>query len=324
MNCPTASGWGIEKSNKFLNEVRRTRFFNGVYSVKKAESENSMKDISKYDLKNNLKRVAFAPGRFRVKKRGWSLNPNDFMVISGPCRVESKKQMTAVAQTMRENHLRLIRAGAYKPATFPYSPPGLGKKGLKIIHDIAHQYDLISVSEVMAISEIPLAKQYIDVFQVGARNMQNYDLLTAIGKTHKPVLLKRHPGASLRDFLGAAEWLLSYGCQDLVLCERGVTAPYTHDPNARWLLDITIVPAIKRISKLPIILDVSHSCGVREFIPSLTAAAAASGADGIMIETHPEPRESKSDSNQTISLEQFCALLKKVKKIAQALDKKVV
>ncbi|MDD5626960.1 MAG: N-acetylneuraminate synthase family protein [Patescibacteria group bacterium] len=283
-----------------------------------------MKDINKHDLKNNLKRVASAPGRFRMGKKGWDLNPNDFMVIAGPCRVESKKQMTAVAQTLRENHLKLIRAGAYKPATFPYSPPGLGKKGLKIIQDIAHQYDLISVSEVMAISEIPLAKQYIDVFQVGARNMQNYDLLATIGKTRKPVLLKRHPGASLRDFLGAAEWLLYYGCQDLVLCERGVTAPYTHDPNARWLLDITIVPAIKRISKLPIILDVSHSCGVREFIPSLTAAATASGADGMMVEIHPEPRESKSDPNQTVSLKQFCALLKKVKKIAQALDKKVV
>ena len=283
-----------------------------------------MKDINKNDLKNNLKRVAFAPRRFRVAQKSWRLNPNDFMVISGPCRVESKKQITAVAQTMRKNHLKLIRAGAYKPTTFPYSPPGLGKRGLKIIQEIAHQYDLISVSEVMTIGQIPLAKQYIDVFQVGARNMQNYDLLAAIGKTHKPVLLKRHPGASLRDFLGAAEWLLSYGCQDLVLCERGVTAPYTHDPNARWLLDITIVPAIKRISQLPIILDVSHSCGVKEFIPSLTAAATASGADGMMIEIHPEPKQSKSDQNQTVSLEQFCALLKKVKKIAQALDKKVV
>ncbi len=283
-----------------------------------------MKDISKQDLDNNLKRVISAPRQFRIKEKGWSLKPNDFMVIAGPCRVETKKQMITVAKTMCHNHLKLIRAGAYKPTTFPASPQGLGEKGLAIIHTTTHQYDLINVSEVMAINQIPQATQYLDVFQIGARNMQNYNLLAAIGKTHKPVLLKRHPGASLRDFLGAAEWLLSSGCQDLILCERGITAPYTHDPQARWLLDITIVPAIKRICKLPIILDVSHSCGVREFIPSLAAAAAASGADGIMIEIHPEPDKSKSDPQQTISLEQFCNLLEKIKKICQALNKKVV
>ena len=283
-----------------------------------------MKDISQQDIKNNLKLVSSASGDFKVENKDFILKKDDFIVIGGPCRVESKEQMEAVAKTIKESGLKFIRAGVYKPATFPIAPPGLGKKGLKILKEVADKYNLISVSEVMAISQIELASQYIDIFQIGARNMQNYDLLAEIGKSGKPVLLKRHPGASLRDFLGAAEWLLYHGCKSLILCERGITAPYTHDVDARWLLDIQIVPALKRICKLPIILDVSHSSGVREFVPYLTTAVAGLGADGVMVEIHPEPDQSKSDKNQIIDLEKFTELIDKVKKITNALNKKVV
>jgi 3-deoxy-7-phosphoheptulonate synthase len=281
-----------------------------------------MKDVSRKDLENNLKLVASAPGDFKVENKNFALNKNDFMVIGGPCRVESLEQMDAVAREIKDSNLKFMRAGAFKPATFPSAQPGLGEEGLRILKEVADKYNLISVSEVMAIDQIELAVNYVDVFQIGARNMQNYDLLVAIGKSQKPVLLKRHPGASLRDLLGAAEWLLYNGCKNLILCERGITAPYTHDVNTRWLLDIQIVPAVKRLTKIPIVLDVSHSSGNREFVPYLTTAVAASGADGLMIEIHPEPDNSQSDKEQVVSLEKFRELTGKVKKIVNILDKK--
>jgi len=283
-----------------------------------------MKDISQKDIENNLKLVASFSGEFRVKNKNFVLSKDNFMIIAGPCRLESEEQMEKVAEVILNNNLKFIRAGVYKPATFPTSPPGLGEKGLRIFKKITDKYNLISVSEVMAVDQIELASQYIDVFQIGARNMQNYDLLREIGKSQKPVLLKRHPGASLRDFLGAAEWLLYYGCQNLILCERGIAAPYTHDKDARWLLDIQIVPAIKRITKLPIVLDVSHSSGKREFVPYLATAVAGSGADGVMIEVHPSPDKSLSDKNQIIDLDVFAELTGKIKKITEVLNKKAV
>jgi len=283
-----------------------------------------MKDISQKDIENSLKLISSVAGDFEVENKSFVLGKNDFVIVGGPCRVESVEQMETIAKTIKDNNLKFMRAGAFKGATFPGSPPGLGEEGLKILKEISDKYGLINVSEVMEISQIELASRYIDVFQIGARNMQNYDLLREIGKSQKPVLLKRHHGASLRDFLGAAEWLLHYGCRDLILCERGIAAPHTHHPNARWLLDVQIVPAIKRFCRFPIVLDVSHSCGVREFVPSLTTAAAGSGADGVMIEIHPFPDQSKSDKEQTIDLETFTKLTEKVKKITSILDKKVI
>lgn len=283
-----------------------------------------MKDISQKDLENNLKLVVSATGDFKVENKNFFKEKNDFMVIAGPCRVESLEQMERIAQKIKELGLKFIRAGAFKPCTFPYASVGLKEEGLKIIKKVADKYGLISVTEVMAIDQIEMSSQYIDVFQIGARNMQNYDLLEAIGKTGKPVLLKRHPGASLRDLLGAAEWLLFLGCKYLILCERGIAAPHTHDSNNRWLLDIEIVPAVKRITKIPIILDVSHSSGTRDFVPYLSTAVAGSGADGLMIEVHPQPDQSQSDKDQIIDLDEFSRLTNKVKKIANILEKKVV
>ena len=280
-----------------------------------------MKDISPKDIENNLRLVASAPGDFRVENKDFTKSNNDFIVIGGPCRVESLEQMEASAKIIKDNRLKFIRAGAFKPCTFPYASSGMGEEGLKILKEVCDKYDLISVSEVMAIDQIDLGAKYIDVFQIGARNMQNYNLLEAIGKSGKPVILKRHPGSSLRDLLGAAEWLLVSGCKSLMLCERGITAPYTHDPNARWLLDIQIVPAIKRITKIPIVLDVSHASGTREFIPYLMTAAAGSGADGVMVEIHPEPDKSQSDKDQIIDFETFSETTERVKKITDILGK---
>ena len=283
-----------------------------------------MKDITQEDLANKGKLVSAYPGGFKIEDKGISLEKDDFVIIAGPCRVESEEQMEKVAETIKKNNLRFIRAGAYKHYTFPYSQRGLEEEGFKLLKKIVDKHNLISVSEVSAVSQIEAASKYVDVFQVGARHMQNLELLVEIGKSKKPVLLKRHQGSSLKDLLGAAEWLLHYGTKNLMLCERGIVAAYTHDKDSNWLLDFQIVPAVKRLCKLPIILDPSHASGSREFVPYLAQAVAASGADGLMIEIHPEPDQSQSDKNQTISLEKFNELVDKIKKIASALDKKVV
>ncbi len=290
-----------------------------------------MKDISQKEIENELKLVTAATGDFEVKDKNFALDKNDFIVIAGAHKVESLEQMEEIAKALKSNGLKFIRGGAFKPHAFPpLAPNSETAAGLKILKEITDKYNLISVSEVMAMSQIELASQYIDVFQVGARNMQNYNLLTEIGKSQKPVVLKRHPGTGLRDFLGAAEWLMYYGCKNLILCERGTTAPFTHDVNARWILDFQIVPAVRRICKLPIIMDVTHSSGVREFVPSLMTAAAGLGADGLMVEIKPElpgvekilpPGILRTERDQVIDLETFSRQIDKVKKINDILNR---
>jgi len=256
-----------------------------------------MKDVSQQDLEVNLEYVRTTRPAVDVP-----------LVIAGPCRVESLGQIESIAGFLAERGVKWLRAGAYKPCTFPSAPPGLAEEGVLMIEEACRASGMKSVSEVMAISQIEFMERHIDVLQVGARNMQNYDLLRELGKTAKPVLLKRHPGASLRDFLGAAEWVMSSGNEKVILCERGVSAPHTHDPNSRWLLDLTIVPALRRCTNLPVVVDPSHACGLAEWVPPLAKAALAVGADGVMVEVHPTPEKSVSDPLQTLDFEQFAAL----------------
>lgn len=293
-----------------------------------------MKDISQKEIDSELKSVTASAGEFRVKDKNFTLNKDDFVVVAGAHKVESLEQMEEIAKVLKSKGLKFIRGGVFKPHAFP--PLALESEttaGLKVLKEIADKYDLISVSEVMAVNQIELASQYIDVFQIGARNMQNYNLLAEIGKSKKPVVLKRHPGTGLRDFLGAAEWLMYYGTRSLILCERGNTAPFTHDVNARCILDFQVVPAVRRICKLPIIMDATHSSGVREFVPSLMTAVAGVGADGLMVEIKPEPAGAKkvlphgvlrTERDQVINLETFSQTIEKVRKVAEAMNKKLV
>jgi len=281
-----------------------------------------MKDVSENDIKHNLKFVAKKRDDHRSKiKIGKDIVGGETPVIfAGPCRVESLEQMRIIAKTMRKNNLQLTRFGVYKPCTFPYADTGMGLEGLKIIKKIKEEFDVLSVTEIMSINQINEAIDYVDVIQVGARNMQNYNLLAEFGKTKKPILLKRHPGTSLRDFLGSAEWIMAHGNEKVILCERGVTIPYTHDVNARWALDITIVPAIRKYTHLPIVIDPSHSAGIREFVPSLSRASIAAGADGLAVEFHPEPDKSHSDPLQAINLKTFDKLVQDTYKISEVLN----
>jgi 3-deoxy-7-phosphoheptulonate synthase len=231
------------------------------------------------------------------------------LVIAGPCSVESESQIIETAFLVREHGAHLLRGGAFKPRTSPYSFQGLGEKGLKLLRRAGDEAGLPVITEVIDTSDVSLVAEYADVLQIGSRNMQNFRLLRAVGKLKKPVLLKRGMAATLNEFLMSAEYILSEGNERVILCERGIRTFTDHTRNT---LDLNLIPAVKAASHLPIIVDPSHGTGRREFIEPMTLAALAAGADGVMIEVHPRPQEARSDADQTIGPHQFARLMHKI------------
>lgn len=242
---------------------------------------------------------------------------NGFAAIAGPCSVESEQQINLVAKTLSELGVKFIRGGAFKPRTSPYAFQGLGLKGYEMLANAARQHDLISVSEVMSVEQIELASKYIDILQVGARNMQNYPLLTALGKLNKPIILKRSAAATYSEFLNAAEYILLGGNSQVILCERGIKS---FEPMTRNTLDISLVPVLQQLTNLPIIIDPSHAVGLRSMVPALTRAAVAVGANGVMLEAHPQPELSVSDAEQALSLVELNSLLKQIANLCKTIN----
>jgi len=242
----------------------------------------------------------------------------DFLIIGGPCTVESMEQMTAVANKLITAPVQMLRGGVYKPRTSPYSFQGLGIEGLKILASVRQRYNIPVVTEVMSIPQIDSVVTYADMLQIGSRNMQNFELLKAVGKTSKPVMLKRGLAATIEEFLMAAEYILSHGNPNVVLCERGIRS---FDSYTRNVLDLSAVAALKQLTHLPVIVDPSHAVGKRELVPSLAKAAVACGADGLMVECHPIPEESVSDARQALSLEDMLELVESLRPIASAVGR---
>jgi len=243
----------------------------------------------------------------------------DLIIIGGPCAVESSAQMEQVASHL-VNSVQALRGGVYKPRTSPYSFQGLGEEGLKIFAHIRERYNLPVVTEVMSISQIETVAAYADMLQIGSRNMQNFDLLKALGQAGKPILLKRGLAATIEEFINAAEYILSHGNPDVVLCERGIRS---FDNYTRNVLDLGAVAALKQLTHLPVIVDPSHAVGKRELVAPLAKAAIACGADGLIIECHPEPEKSVSDARQALSLEDMVQLVKSLKPVAEAIGKRI-
>ena len=216
----------------------------------------------------------------------------EIAVMAGPCAVESEEQIEASAEFVAASGARILRGGAFKPRSSPYSYQGLGVEGLKLLRQAADRHGLAVVTEVMTIEQIEMISEYADLLQVGARNMQNYPLLTALGHAGKPVLLKRGMSATIQEWLMSAEYILTEGNPDVILCERGIR---TFETATRNTLDLSAVPVIKHLSHLPIIVDPSHGVGNRRFVAPMARAAVAAGADGIMIEIHPNPDKALSD-----------------------------
>ena len=242
-----------------------------------------------------------------------------FQVIAGPCSVESPEQICLIAQQVQEAGASILRGGAFKPRTSPYSFQGLRSKGVELLTEAKKLTGMPIVSEIMDISSLPVFEN-VDIIQVGARNMQNFELLRELGYTHKPILLKRGLANTLQEFLMSAEYIMAGGNTNVILCERGIR---TFETATRNTLDISAVPLLKKMTHLPVFVDPSHATGISELVPPLSLAAAAAGADGIMVEVHNDPKRALCDGPQSLKPEQFAELMKNIKKIVEITGKTV-
>jgi len=252
--------------------------------------------------------------------RGVRFGGPEIVVAAGPCAVESEEQIFRIAEGVARLGARILRGGAFKPRTSPYSFQGLGEAGLKSLRQAADKFNLLVVSEVMDPSQVELIQRYVDVMQVGARNMQNYHLLRSLGEVRKPVLLKRGMSATIEEWLLSAEYIMSGGNYNVILCERGIR---TFETSTRNTLDIAAIPAIKKLSHLPIIADPSHGTGRRDRVAPMARAAVAAGADGLLIEVHHDPERALSDGAQSLYLEQFGQLMTELRIIAPAVGRRM-
>jgi len=262
----------------------------------------------------------FSPSDSTFPLDGLQVLPGHVLLIAGPCSVESREQIIESAHAVREAGAHALRGGAFKPRTSPYSFQGLGEDGLEMLAEAREQTGLPIVTEVMAPDQVSLVTEFADVLQVGARNMQNYALLHAVGESGHPVLLKRGMSATINDLLMAAEYILSHGNERVMLCERGIR---TYETATRNTTDINAIPVLKSLTHLPVILDPSHGTGHWEYVNAIARAGIAAGADGLMVEVHPNPDEALSDGGQSLRPERFAELVSQVKAIAEALGRKL-
>jgi len=263
----------------------------------------------------------FSPRDSRVCLNGVCFGGRDVILIAGPCSVESREQILEIAHAVRASGAHLLRGGAFKPRTSPYSFQGLGEHGLKYLAEAREATGLGVVTEVMSPEQVDLVSQYADMLQVGARNMQNYALLHAVGESQFPVLLKRGMSASMDELLMAAEYILSHGNRKVVLCERGIR---TFETATRNTTDINAVPVLKSLTHLPVILDPSHSTGHWEYVNAVARAAVAAGADGLIVEVHTRPQEALSDGGQSLKPERFDEMVSQVRAVVEAVGRRLL
>ncbi|MHA4988572.1 3-deoxy-7-phosphoheptulonate synthase [Cetobacterium somerae] len=246
-----------------------------------------------------------------IEIKGRKIGGTDLILMAGPCSIENKEMIMEIAKVVKENGGEFLRGGAFKPRTSPYDFQGLGEEGLKYMREACDKYDLIMVTEVMDTRDIELIEKYTDIFQVGARNMQNFSLLKELGKTDKPILLKRGLSATIREFLMAAEYIVAFGNEKVILCERGIR---TFEIATRNTVDINGVALLKEKSHLPIIIDASHGTGKKSLVEPVTLGCILAGADGAMVEIHQNPACALSDGEQSLNFQEFEILCKKMKK----------
>jgi 3-deoxy-7-phosphoheptulonate synthase len=262
----------------------------------------------------------FQPEKTTFNVNGVKVGSDEILIIAGPCSVEGREQLLEIAQAVKEAGGHALRGGAFKPRTSPYAFQGMGEAGLEILAEARELTGLPVVTEVMAPEQVPLVAKYADVLQIGARNMQNYNLLHAVGKTDKVILLKRGMSATAEELLMAAEYILSDGNRRVMLCERGIR---TFETATRNTTDINAVPVLQAQTHLPVVLDPSHSTGKWEYVLPIARAAIAAGADGLIVEVHQRPEEAASDGAQSLKPEKFAQLVRQVRTVAEAVERKV-
>jgi 3-deoxy-7-phosphoheptulonate synthase len=272
--------------------------------------------VSPYKLASR----SFRPADTVVRVGDVDVGGQRVVVMAGPCSVESRDQIERTAETVARTGAQMIRGGAFKPRSSPYSFQGLGEEGLKMLREAADRHGLLVASEVMDQTQIPLVAQYADILQVGARNMQNFTLLRELGKQRKPVLLKRGISATIEELLLSAEYIMSGGNYDVILCERGIRTFETYTRNT---MDISAIPVVKKLSHLPIVADPSHGTGRRDKVVPMARAAVAAGADGLLVEVHPDPDRALSDGAQSLRPEQFQEMMRQLRIIAAAVERTI-
>jgi len=291
----------------------------GVIGQRREEAAQAMEAMPE------VERVVFITRPFKLAGREFhpedtiirvgdiTIGGHELIIMAGPCAIENEEQLLEAAKTIKTAGAKVLRAGAFKPRTSPYSFQGLEQQGLHYLNEVRSKTGLLIVTEVMDQFTVSEVAECADIIQVGARNMQNYYLLRELGRIRKPVLLKRGLSATIEEWLMAAEYILSGGNYEVILCERGIR---TFEPYTRNTLDLSAVPLVKQLSHLPIIVDPSHGTGLSGLVPAMSRAALAAGADGLMIEVHPNPQEAMSDGPQSLNPEQFISLMKELKGVA--------
>jgi len=284
------------------------------------EAMDGVKECHRIVSPYKLASRSFRPGGTIVKVGGVEIGGKDVIAMAGPCSVENHDQIERIAELVAKDGARFIRGGAFKPRSSPYSFQGLGEDGLKLMRAAADRNHLLVISEVMEISQIPLLCEYADILQVGARNMQNFNLLRELGRARRPVLLKRGIAATIEELLLSAEYVMSGGNYDVILCERGIRTFETYTRNT---MDISAIPVVKKLSHLPIVADPSHGTGRRDQVLPMARAAVAAGADGLLVEVHHDPDHALSDGAQSLHPAQFSELMAQLRIIAPAVGRTV-
>lgn len=255
-----------------------------------------------------------------IKIKDVKIGGNEVVVIAGPCSIENKDQIFTIAEISAKGGAKILRGGAFKPRSSPYSFQGLGEDGLKLMREAADKYNLLMITEVIEPSQVSLVGKYTDIFQVGSRNMQNYPLLIEVGKTTKPIMLKRGMAATIEDWLMSAEYILSNGNPNVMLCERGIRTFETYTRNT---FDLSAIPVVHKQSHLPVAADPSHATGLRDKVIPMARAAIAAGADALMVEVHHDPENALSDGPQALLPEQFYEMMRQIKLIAEVIGRKI-
>jgi 3-deoxy-7-phosphoheptulonate synthase len=316
-----ASGFDVHRSTGESHTVLGAVGVHRDFDHRDFEILEGVREVMRITQPYKLASRKFKPGGTVIDLgRGVKVGGAEIIIAAGPCSVESREQIHSVAESVAKAGAKILRAGAFKPRTSPYAFQGLGEPGLQLIREAADKFGLFVVSEVMDLSQIQMMANYVDIFQVGARNMQNYYLLRALGEVQKPVLLKRGMSATIEELLLSAEYILSGGNYNVILCERGIRTFETYTRNT---LDIAAVPVIKALSHLPMFADPSHGTGRRDKVAPMARAAVAAGADGLLIEVHNDPEHALSDGAQSLEPVQFAKLMEELRIIAPAVSRRV-
>ncbi|MBZ5726607.1 MAG: 3-deoxy-7-phosphoheptulonate synthase [Acidobacteriia bacterium] len=313
-------GFDVHRSTGVIHTVLggvggKTEFDLAIFEVMEG-----VKEAHRIAAPYKLASRSFRPAGTVVKVGDVDIGGPRVVVMAGPCSVESRDQIERIAELVARAGARVIRGGAFKPRSSPYAFQGLGEEGLQLMRQAADRNGLLVVSEVMDHTQIPLVAQYSDILQVGARNMQNFNLLRELGRQRKAVLLKRGISATIEELLLSAEYILAGGNYDVILCERGIRTFETYTRNT---MDISAIPVVKKLSHLPIIGDPSHGTGRRDKVSPMARAAVAAGADGLLIEVHPDPDHALSDGAQSLRPEQFEELMRQLRMIAPAVERSI-